>query len=43
MVKPFNDFNSSIGSIGLVETPWFHIIKVTDKQDGIRLATVAWG
>jgi hypothetical protein len=26
-----------------VETPFlFHIIKVTDKQDGIRLATV-WG
>jgi peptidyl-prolyl cis-trans isomerase D len=46
MVKPFNDFvfNSSIGSIGLVETPFgFHIIKVTDKQDGIRLATVALG
>ncbi|PKH67068.1 peptidylprolyl isomerase [Flavobacterium sp. ALD4] len=44
MVKPFNDFvfNSSIGSMGLVETPFgFHIIKVTDKQDGIRLATVA--
>jgi peptidyl-prolyl cis-trans isomerase D len=44
MVKPFNDFvfNSSIGSIGLVETLFgFHIIKVTDKQDGIRLAT-AW-
>ena len=44
MVKPFNDFvfNSSIGSIGLVETPFgFHIIKVTDKQDGIRLATLA--
>ncbi|RTY80972.1 peptidylprolyl isomerase [Flavobacterium sp. LS1P28] len=44
MVKPFNDFvfNSSIGKVGLVETPFgFHIIKVTDKQDGIRLATVA--
>jgi peptidyl-prolyl cis-trans isomerase D len=42
MVKPFNDFvfNSSIGSIGLVETFGFHIIKVTDKQDGIRLATL---
>jgi parvulin-like peptidyl-prolyl isomerase len=26
-----------------VETFGFHIIKVTDKQDGIRLATVAWG
>jgi peptidyl-prolyl cis-trans isomerase D len=44
MVKPFNDFvfNSGIGKVGLVETPFgFHIIKVTDKQDGIRLATVA--
>ncbi len=44
MVKPFNDFvfNSPIGKIGLVETDFgFHIIKVTDKQDGIRLATVA--
>lgn len=44
MVKPFNDFvfNSPIGKVGLVETPFgFHIIKVTDKQDGIRLATVA--
>ncbi|MGQ7945555.1 peptidylprolyl isomerase [Flavobacterium sp. WC2509] len=44
MVKPFNDFvfNNGIGKIGLVETPFgFHIIKVTDKQDGVRLATVA--
>ena len=44
MVKPFNDFvfNSPIGKVGLVETPFgFHIIKITDKQDGIRLATIA--
>jgi peptidyl-prolyl cis-trans isomerase D len=44
MVKPFNDFvfNNGIGKIGLVETPYgFHIIKITDKQDGVRLATVA--
>ena len=44
MVKPFNDFvfNNGIGKIGLVETPFgFHIIKITDKQDGIRLATIA--
>jgi peptidyl-prolyl cis-trans isomerase D len=44
MVKPFNDFvfSNPIGKIGIVETPFgFHIIKITDKQDGIRLATVA--
>ena len=44
MVKPFNDFvfGNTIGKVGLVETPFgFHIIKVTDKQDGVRLATVA--
>ncbi|WPR72547.1 peptidylprolyl isomerase [Flavobacterium sp. NG2] len=44
MVKPFNDFvfNNSIGKVGLVETDFgFHIIKVTDKQDGVRLATIA--
>jgi peptidyl-prolyl cis-trans isomerase D len=43
-LKPFNDFvfNNGIGKVGLVETPFgFHIIKITDKQDGIRLATVA--
>lgn len=44
MVKPFNDFvfNNQIGKIGLVETDFgFHIIQVTDKQDAIRLATIA--
>ncbi|WP_026978823.1 peptidylprolyl isomerase [Flavobacterium tegetincola] len=44
MTGKFNDFvfNNSIGKIGLVETEFgFHIINVTDKQDGIRLATIA--
>jgi peptidyl-prolyl cis-trans isomerase D len=44
MVKPFNDFvvNNPVGKIGLVETDFgFHIINVTDKQDAIRLATIA--
>ena len=44
MVKPFNDyvFNNPIGKIGLVETDFgFHIINVTDKQDAVRLATIA--
>ncbi|SCY51307.1 peptidylprolyl isomerase [Flavobacterium caeni] len=44
MVKPFNDFvfNNPIGSIGLVETDFgFHVINVTDKQDAVRLATIA--
>ncbi|RDI52327.1 peptidylprolyl isomerase [Flavobacterium glaciei] len=44
MVKPFNDFvfGNGIGKVGLVETDFgFHVIKITDKQDGIRLATVA--
>jgi peptidyl-prolyl cis-trans isomerase D len=44
MVKPFNDFvfSSPVGKIGLVETEFgFHIINVTDKQDAIRLATIA--
>ncbi|RKS01507.1 peptidylprolyl isomerase [Flavobacterium sp. 102] len=44
MVKPFNDFvfNNPVGKIGLVETEFgYHIISVTDKQDAIRLATIA--
>jgi len=44
MVKPFNDFvfSSPVGKIGLVETEFgFHIINVTDKQDAVRLATIA--
>jgi peptidyl-prolyl cis-trans isomerase D len=44
MVKPFNDFvfANATGTIGLVETEFgYHIINVTDKQDAIRLATVA--
>uniref|UniRef100_UPI0040498599 peptidylprolyl isomerase n=1 Tax=Flavobacterium sp. TaxID=239 RepID=UPI0040498599 len=44
MVKPFNDyvFDNPINSVGLVETDFgFHIIKVTDKEDAIQLATVS--
>lgn len=44
MVKPFNDFvfNNPVGKIGLVETDFgFHIINITDKQDAVRLATLA--
>ena len=44
MTGKFNDFvfGNPIGKIGLVETEFgFHIINVTDRQDGIRLATIA--
>ncbi|WP_432672754.1 peptidylprolyl isomerase [Flavobacterium sp. SM2513] len=44
MTGKFNDFvfSNPIGKIGLVETEFgFHIINVTDKQDGVRLATIA--
>ncbi|MBC7642571.1 MAG: peptidylprolyl isomerase [Flavobacterium sp.] len=44
MVKPFNDFvfKNPVGKIGLVETDFgFHIINITDKQDGVRLATLS--
>jgi peptidyl-prolyl cis-trans isomerase D len=44
MVPPFNDFvfNNAIGKVGVVESEFgFHIIKITDKQDAVRLATIA--
>lgn len=44
MTKNFENFvfGNPVGKIGLVETEFgFHIINVTDKQDGIRLATIA--
>lgn len=44
MVKPFNDFvfNNPVGKIGLVETEFgYHVINVTDKQDAVKLATIA--
>jgi len=44
MVKPFEDFvfNNPIGRVGLVETDFgFHIIRVDDKEDAVRLATIA--
>ncbi len=44
MTPKFNDFvfNNPIGKVGLVETEFgYHIIKVTDKQDAVRLATIA--
>ena len=44
MVKPFSDFafSNPVGSIGLVETEFgYHIVNVTDKQDAIKIATVA--
>lgn len=44
MTKKFEDFafNNPVGKIGLVETEFgFHIINVTDKQDAVRLATIA--
>ncbi len=44
MVKPFNDFvfSNPVGKIGIVETEFgYHIIKVTEKQDAVKLATIA--
>ena len=42
--QPYKDFvfSNPIGKIGLVETEFgYHIINVTDKQDAVRLATIA--
>ncbi|MEB8327820.1 SurA N-terminal domain-containing protein [Flavobacteriaceae bacterium KMM 6897] len=44
MTEKFNDvaFNNSVGYVGLVETEFgFHIVKVDDKQDIYRIATLA--
>ncbi len=44
MTTKFNDFvfKNPVNAVGLVETEFgYHIIKVTDKQDAVRLATVA--
>lgn len=43
MTPKFNDFafGNPVGHIGLVETEFgFHIVKVTDKQDLVRVATL---
>ncbi len=43
MVKPFNDFifGNPVGTIGLVETEFgFHVVKVTEKQAAVQLATI---
>lgn len=42
--QPYKDFvfNNPVGKIGLVETEFgYHIINVTDRQDAVKLATIA--
>jgi peptidyl-prolyl cis-trans isomerase D len=44
MVKPFNNFvfNNPVGKMGVVETDFgYHVIYVTGKNDGVRIATIA--
>ena len=44
MADAFNDFcfNNALGEIGLVETPFgFHIIKIDDKEDIVKVATLS--
>jgi peptidyl-prolyl cis-trans isomerase D len=46
MVPEFNDyiFDNKTGSVGLVETDFgFHIIKIEDKYDVVRVATIVRG
>ena len=44
MTKNFENFvfGNPVGKIGVIETEFgYHVIQVTDKQDGIRMATIA--
>ncbi|MEJ2584002.1 MAG: SurA N-terminal domain-containing protein [Robiginitalea sp.] len=44
MTQKFNDFafDNPVGTIGLVETEFgYHIVKIDDKQDVVRLATLS--
>lgn len=44
LTKKYADyiFSNPVGKIGFVETEFgYHILKVTEKQDGVRLATIA--
>ena len=43
-VKEFDNFlfSNGIGKFGIVETAYgYHVVSITDKQDGMRLATIA--
>lgn len=43
MVKPFENFafTNSIGHIGIVETDFgFHVVKITEKADAVKIATI---
>lgn len=43
MVPPYDKFifNNAVGTLGVVETDFgFHVVKVTDKQQAVQLATI---